>query len=53
MGAGQIALVDVTFFGDERIGKLVGPSASYMADKAEFGSRRIKRWFGRDWNSPP
>jgi|GEM_PF-2524746 sulfide:quinone oxidoreductase len=53
MGAGQIALVDVTFFGDERIGKLVGPSASYMADKAEFGSSRIKRWFGRDWNSPP
>lgn len=53
MGAGQIALVDVTFFGDERIGKLVGPSASYMADKAEFGSRRIKRWFGRDWSSHP
>ena len=51
MGDGQIALVHVTFFGDKRIGELVGPSDSYMADKAEFGSSRIKRWFGRDWNS--
>ncbi|MGD0981097.1 MAG: FAD-dependent oxidoreductase [Solirubrobacteraceae bacterium] len=51
MGDGQIALVDVTFFGDERVGKLVGPSEAYMADKAEFGSSRIKRWFGRDWKA--
>jgi sulfide:quinone oxidoreductase len=51
MGTGEIALVDVTFFGDQRTGKLVGPSPSYMADKAEFGSSRIKRWFGRDWTA--
>jgi sulfide:quinone oxidoreductase len=51
MGDGQIALVDVTFFGDERVGKLVGPSEAYMADKAEFGSSRIKRWFGHDWKT--
>jgi sulfide:quinone oxidoreductase len=51
MGDGEIALVDVTFFGDERTGKLVGPSESYMADKAEFGSSRIKRWFGREWTA--
>jgi sulfide:quinone oxidoreductase len=51
MGDGQIALVDVTFFGDERVGKLVGPSEAYMADKAAFGSSRIKRWFGRDWKA--
>jgi sulfide:quinone oxidoreductase len=51
MGDGEIALVDVTFFGDKRVGQLVGPSAEYMADKAEFGTSRIKRWFGRDWAS--
>ena len=51
MGAGEIALVDVTFFGENRVGKLVGPAAEYMADKAQFGSSRIKRWFGRDWSS--
>jgi sulfide:quinone oxidoreductase len=51
MGDGQIALVDVTFFGDKRIGQLVGPSETYMADKIEFGSSRIKRWFGRDWST--
>jgi sulfide:quinone oxidoreductase len=51
MGEGEVALVDVTFFGDQRVGNLVGPSAAYMADKAEFGSSRIKRWFGRDWQA--
>jgi sulfide:quinone oxidoreductase len=49
VGDGQIALVDVTFFGDRRVGQLVGPSEAYMQDKIEFGSSRIKRWFGRDW----
>jgi sulfide:quinone oxidoreductase len=48
-GAGQVGLVDVTFFGDQRSGELIGPSAALAADKAEFGSSRIKRWFGRDW----
>jgi sulfide:quinone oxidoreductase len=48
-GAGEIALVDVTFFGDKRVGELLGPSKDYAADKAEFGSSRAKRWFGRDW----
>jgi sulfide:quinone oxidoreductase len=50
-GADQVALVDVTFFGDQRVGELVGPSAALAAHKAEFGSSRIKRWFGRDWTS--
>jgi sulfide:quinone oxidoreductase len=48
-GAHQVAMVDVTFFGDQRSGELIGPSAELAADKAEFGSSRIKRWFGRDW----
>jgi sulfide:quinone oxidoreductase len=48
-GADGVAMVDVTFFGDQRSGELIGPSAALAADKAEFGSSRIKRWFGRDW----
>jgi sulfide:quinone oxidoreductase len=48
-GADQVAMVDVTFFGDQRSGELIGPSSELAADKAQFGSSRIKRWFGRDW----
>jgi sulfide:quinone oxidoreductase len=50
-GADQVALVDVTFFGDQRVGELVGPSEALAVDKAEFGSSRIKRWFGREWTA--
>jgi sulfide:quinone oxidoreductase len=50
-GTGQIAMVDVTFFGDKRVGDLIGPSEAYVADKAEFGSSRIRRWFGREWTA--
>jgi sulfide:quinone oxidoreductase len=50
-GRGQVGLVDVTFFGDKRVGELVGPSEAYAADKLEFGTSRIKRWFGRDWRA--
>ena len=48
-GAGEVGLVDVTFFGDRRSGELVGPSAELAGDKAEFGASRIQRWFGREW----
>jgi sulfide:quinone oxidoreductase len=48
-GGDEVAMVDVTFFGDQRSGELIGPSSALAADKAEFGSSRIKRWFGRDW----
>ena len=50
-GRDQVAMVDVTFFGDQRTGELVGPSEAYAADKAEFGSSRINRWFGREWSA--
>jgi sulfide:quinone oxidoreductase len=50
-GRDQVALVDVTFFGDQRSGELLGPSEALAAEKAEFGSSRIKRWFGREWTS--
>lgn len=49
MGRGQLAKVDITFFADVREGRLVGPSAEYLADKAEFGTTRVRRWFGREW----
>ena len=50
-GHDQVALVDVTFFGDQRTGALIGPSEAYAADKVEFGSSRIQRWFGREWRT--
>jgi sulfide:quinone oxidoreductase len=48
-GGHQVALVDVTFFGDQRGGELIGPSEALAAEKAEFGASRIRRWFGREW----
>jgi sulfide:quinone oxidoreductase len=50
-GGGQVAVVDITFFGDQRSGELIGPSPGLVAEKAEFGSSRIKRWFDRDWQT--
>lgn len=50
-GHDQVALVDVTFFGGERTGSLMGPSEEFAAQKAEFGSSRIERWFGREWKA--
>jgi len=50
-GRGQVAQVDITFFGGQRTGRLVGPSEAFAADKLEFGSSRIKRWFGREWTA--
>jgi sulfide:quinone oxidoreductase len=48
-GGDQVALVDVTFFGEQRTGEFVAPSDALAADKLAFGSSRIKRWFGREW----
>jgi hypothetical protein len=28
-----------------------GPSYELAADKARFGSTRIRRWFDRDWTA--
>jgi sulfide:quinone oxidoreductase len=50
-GGDQVAMVDVTFFGEQRTGELMGPSKALAADKAKFGSSRIKRWFGREWKA--
>jgi sulfide:quinone oxidoreductase len=49
-GGNQVAKVDVTFAsGQAPHGMYEGPSAALVADKAEFGSSRVKRWFGRTW----
>ena len=49
-GHDQVAKVDVTFTsGQAPQGSLEGPSPTLAADKAEFGTSRIRRWFGRTW----
>jgi sulfide:quinone oxidoreductase len=53
-GHDQVARVDVTFLSGERpSGGLEGPSQELAADKVEFGSSRIQRWFGRTWSTSP
>ena len=50
-GDDQVAKVDVTFAsGQTPHGKLEGPSAELAADKVEFGTSRVRRWFGREWS---
>jgi sulfide:quinone oxidoreductase len=49
-GHDQVAKVDVTFLaGQAPVGGLEGPSFDLAADKADFGTSRIRRWFGRSW----
>ena len=51
-GADQVARVEVTFLsGEMPRGDLEGPSQALAADKVDFGSSRIQRWFGRKWSS--
>jgi sulfide:quinone oxidoreductase len=51
-GDDEVARVEVTFRSGERpSGQFDDPSVRYTADKAEFGSSRIRRWFGNDWVS--
>lgn len=53
-GRDMVAKVEVTFLsGRPPAGALEGPSLDLAADKAMFGSERIRRWFGRDWTPLP
>ena len=46
-GHDEVAKVEVTFLsGAAPRGALEGPSSALAADKAEFGSSRVRRWFG-------
>jgi sulfide:quinone oxidoreductase len=50
VGHDMVAKVDVTFTsGQSPVGGLEGPSAALAADKAAFGTERVRRWFGRTW----
>jgi sulfide:quinone oxidoreductase len=51
-GHNMVATVEATFVaGETPHGAYTAPSAALVADKAAFGTSRIKRWFGRDWQS--
>lgn len=51
-GHDRVARVEVTFLAGERpSGQFDEPSALLLADKAEFGTTRVRRWFNRDWRS--
>jgi sulfide:quinone oxidoreductase len=51
-GREQVGRVEVTFRrGEPPNGQFDDASALYTADKADFGSSRIRRWFGRDWTA--
>jgi sulfide:quinone oxidoreductase len=49
-GDDRVARVDVTFLpGQAPFGGFGDPSEAIAADKEEFGSTRVQRWFGREW----
>ena len=49
-GTEGVAVVDVTFVaGQAPFGFLDGPSIELGAQKSQFGTTRIKRWFNTDW----
>jgi sulfide:quinone oxidoreductase len=49
-GHDQVGRVNVTFLsGEAPVGELEGPSLEIAADKQEFGTSRIRRWFDRAW----
>jgi sulfide:quinone oxidoreductase len=50
-GRNQVGKVDVTFLsGQAPIGDMDGPSEIIAAEKVDFGSSRIQRWFDRTWS---
>lgn len=50
-GHNQVGKVDVTFLsGQAPVGDMDGPSEIIAAEKVEFGSSRIQRWFDRTWS---
>jgi sulfide:quinone oxidoreductase len=51
-GGDEVARVDVMFVsGQPPRGTFEAPSVALAADKEEFGSSRVRRWFGRDWSN--
>jgi sulfide:quinone oxidoreductase len=51
-GDDRVAKVDVTFHrGEVPSGQFEHPSELLAADKAQFGTSRAQRWFGRAWSA--
>ena len=51
-GDDEVARVEVTFrSGETPAGQFDGPSEANTADKSDFGTTRIRRWFGREWTT--
>ena len=51
-GDERVAKVDVTFLsGSAPVGTFEAPSRELGAQKADFGTSRIRRWFGREWSA--
>jgi sulfide:quinone oxidoreductase len=51
-GHDRVARVEVTILaGQQPNGQFDEPSTMLLADKAEFGISRVRRWFNRDWRS--
>ncbi|HTK15431.1 MAG TPA: FAD-dependent oxidoreductase [Acidimicrobiia bacterium] len=51
-GGDEVARVDVMFVsGQPPRGTFEAPSEALAADKEEFGSNRVRRWFGREWSN--
>jgi sulfide:quinone oxidoreductase len=51
-GQASVVADRITFrSGAVPVGTLEGPSRAIAADKVEFGSSRIRRWFDRTWSS--
>ncbi len=51
-GHDRVARVEVAFRSGERPnGQFDEPSDLLLADKADFGTSRARRWFGQDWTS--
>jgi len=51
-GADRVARVDVTFLsGAAPTGGFEEPSHALAAHKDEFGTTRVRRWFGREWSA--
>jgi sulfide:quinone oxidoreductase len=51
-GDDQVARVNVTFApGQPPAGTFEEPSTDLAHQKAEFGSTRVQRWFGRQWST--
>ena len=51
-GHDQVAKVDVTFSpGAAPSGSFEAPSGQLAAQKSDFGSSRVQRWFDREWST--